>query len=138
MLAVADEDGYLPLHVVAGAGDDVDICNLLISAYPKATQVRDKQGMRPLDILEAGGGIEGQKERKNVGKIRDSIDKATSSYRRCYTCYTCGKDEDCSLKKCSACKYVSYCSVECQRKDWKKHKSVCKAKKALLAVPPKT
>lgn len=31
-----------------------------------------------------------------------------------------------NLKKCSNCKIVSYCSVDCQRKDWNDHKILCK------------
>ncbi|KAI9016881.1 hypothetical protein DFJ74DRAFT_678681 [Hyaloraphidium curvatum] len=30
-----------------------------------------------------------------------------------------------AYKKCSRCKLVSYCSKECQRKDWAEHKTVC-------------
>eukprot|EP00546_Thalassionema_frauenfeldii_P013307 CAMPEP_0178927822 /NCGR_PEP_ID=MMETSP0786-20121207/19461_1 /TAXON_ID=186022 /ORGANISM="Thalassionema frauenfeldii, Strain CCMP 1798" /LENGTH=473 /DNA_ID=CAMNT_0020603417 /DNA_START=8 /DNA_END=1425 /DNA_ORIENTATION=+ len=30
-----------------------------------------------------------------------------------------------NLKACSRCKVVLYCSVECQRKDWPKHKEQC-------------
>ena len=44
-----------------------------------------------------------------------------------------GKCEGCekefsSLRRCR-CHRVAYCSVECQRKDWPKHKDVCTAKK---------
>ena len=31
--------------------------------------------------------------------------------------------------KCAACKVRYYCAVECQRSDWKKHKSECKSQK---------
>ncbi|GMI42759.1 hypothetical protein TeGR_g13886 [Tetraparma gracilis] len=34
-------------------------------------------------------------------------------------------------KKCAACKAVRYCSADCQRGDWKRHKSVCKAVKRI-------
>ena len=37
-------------------------------------------------------------------------------------CQSCGKDAG---KKCTRCKHVSYCGVDCQRKDWKQHKKVC-------------
>ncbi|KLO19545.1 hypothetical protein SCHPADRAFT_992784 [Schizopora paradoxa] len=31
-----------------------------------------------------------------------------------------------TLKKCSGCKFVHYCSTECQRNDWKEHRMQCK------------
>ncbi|KAL8277272.1 hypothetical protein RQP46_010341 [Phenoliferia psychrophenolica] len=34
---------------------------------------------------------------------------------------------DSGLMKCSRCKWAEYCNSECQEKDWKKHKPVCKA-----------
>ena len=43
-------------------------------------------------------------------------------------CNTCGK-MDTNLKKCGACGRSWYCSQDCQRKDWKEHKKVCKALK---------
>lgn len=43
-------------------------------------------------------------------------------------CNCCAKKNDgIELKVCSKCKMVSYCSLECQKKDWKLHKSQCKA-----------
>jgi hypothetical protein len=36
----------------------------------------------------------------------------------------------CDLKRCSACHTVRYCSSECQKKDWRIHKKVCKHDKA--------
>ena len=38
-------------------------------------------------------------------------------------CGVCGVEGG---KKCAACEKAIYCSRECQRKDWKKHKVVCK------------
>ncbi|KAI0315470.1 hypothetical protein OF83DRAFT_352828 [Amylostereum chailletii] len=38
-----------------------------------------------------------------------------------------------SLRKCSACKMVRYCSQECQRAAWKNHKASCKLNETLLA-----
>ena len=42
-------------------------------------------------------------------------------------CEGCEKEFS-TLRKCR-CHQVAYCSVECQRKDWQKHKDVCSAKK---------
>ena len=45
-------------------------------------------------------------------------------------CRLCGKgnseDGRKGLLRCSRCLAVRYCSVECQRADWKEHKKVCK------------
>ena len=45
-------------------------------------------------------------------------------------CRLCGKgnsdDGGKGLLRCSRCLAVRYCSVECQRADWKEHKKVCK------------
>jgi hypothetical protein len=38
------------------------------------------------------------------------------------------------LGKCSGCEGVSYCSKDCQRADWPRHKAVCKAARK---QPPK-
>lgn len=45
-----------------------------------------------------------------------------------HTCFHCRKipSKGESFKVCSLCTSMHYCSVECQRKDWKAHKEVCK------------
>ena len=47
------------------------------------------------------------------------------------TCGGCekGESEDRKLKECSRCKTISYCSKECQRNDWPRHRPDCAAKK---------
>lgn len=50
-------------------------------------------------------------------------------------CASCQAPEGLAMKhkQCSACKAVYYCSVECQRVDWKAgHKNRCKELQALL------
>ncbi|KOS17479.1 N-lysine methyltransferase SMYD2 [Escovopsis weberi] len=47
-------------------------------------------------------------------------------------CRKCGKKDgggELSLKRCNRCKTTKYCSVECQKEDWKKHKQECQAAK---------
>jgi hypothetical protein len=41
-------------------------------------------------------------------------------------CSCCFKMLVSGQKKCSKCKQVTYCSEECQRKDWPKHKLDCR------------
>ena len=48
-------------------------------------------------------------------------------------CINCGK-KDVSTKRCSGCKFVRYCSVACQKANWKKHKLVCKAAQSSSGV----
>jgi serine/threonine protein phosphatase PrpC len=56
--------------------------------------------------------------------------KAATSPART-NCFTCGAaaPPKTNLKGCGACHAAFYCSVECQKKDWKKHKQVCSGTK---------
>ena len=47
-------------------------------------------------------------------------------------CVTCRKSVPAvaELKKCKACRVVYYCSKECQRADWPRHKRECSARRA--------
>ncbi|KAI0062450.1 ALDH-like protein [Artomyces pyxidatus] len=40
------------------------------------------------------------------------------------SCAQCGIS-DCPLRRCGKCRAVPYCSTECQKADWKSHKTVC-------------
>lgn len=39
-------------------------------------------------------------------------------------CFNCGKGGE--LMRCSRCRKARYCTAECQKTDWKKHKAACK------------
>jgi len=51
--------------------------------------------------------------------ITDKVEKE-SGRAKCVVCYKA------STKKCGRCNDASYCSRECQAKDWKTHKNSCK------------
>ncbi|EFY89272.1 MYND finger family protein [Metarhizium acridum CQMa 102] len=44
---------------------------------------------------------------------------------RCRSCGTAAAKDGGSLKKCMRCQVVKYCSTECQKEDWKKHRMEC-------------
>ncbi|KAI9030262.1 hypothetical protein DFJ74DRAFT_748020 [Hyaloraphidium curvatum] len=60
---------------------------------------------------------------------QEKADKATGL--RPHRILTCGAQcgassvDPATFQRCSRCKLVSYCSKECQRKDWARHKKVC-------------
>ena len=51
---------------------------------------------------------------------RDGISKKMN--RICERCFVRSQD----MKKCAGCTTAYYCSVVCQKQDWKKHKKMCK------------
>ncbi|KAM0086557.1 hypothetical protein ACKRZS_000977 [Fusarium odoratissimum] len=56
------------------------------------------------------------------------VPKMRNPVTRVERCRSCGKPEDqegVTLKKCSRCQRVKYCSGECQKRDWKKHRAEC-------------
>lgn len=59
-------------------------------------------------------------------KGEQAIGNTTSAAPQQALCATCKKHKT-EMKRCSQCKVVMYCSVECQSKDWKNgHKANCK------------
>jgi hypothetical protein len=48
-------------------------------------------------------------------------------------CAECSEEGGVSLKTCKACMSVQYCSAECQRNHWPKHKKQCKQRAAELS-----
>lgn len=58
-----------------------------------------------------------------VAHVQDMAAKKNS----CFGCSEAeSKNGQPSLQRCSKCRVAQYCSAECQKKDWKMHKQVCK------------
>lgn len=57
---------------------------------------------------------------------RKVIKRLLKQDRNCHLCF----NENAHLI-CSRCGYIRYCSAECQKKDWKRHKPICSALKRI-------
>ena len=59
----------------------------------------------------------------------ETTNELFDSFMECQSCHVKRKmfyrSDGVDLKQCSRCTLVSYCSVECQKKDWPIHKSTC-------------
>ncbi len=64
-----------------------------------------------------------------------SADVETDEMMRCASCGITDEGDGVELKKCTACKLVRYCGVECQRKHRPEHKRACKKRAAELRDP---
>ncbi|KAI0886802.1 uncharacterized protein GGS22DRAFT_117733 [Annulohypoxylon maeteangense] len=65
----------------------------------------------------------------NLLKTQDGSD--FNHIDKCRNCNATNNKQGGDLLKCSRCKEVFYCSPECQRKDWKKHRMECKPQDAV-------
>jgi hypothetical protein len=45
---------------------------------------------------------------------------------KCLNCQSFAQDVTIKFKACARCKIATYCSIECQKENWKIHKSECK------------
>lgn len=67
-----------------------------------------------------------------AGQMRDSaVSEALQQWNIVdvvikHGCVACGQTAN--TQKCARCKLTPYCSTTCQRTDWPKHKSICKAR----------
>ena len=73
-----------------------------------------------------------EKETEKKPKVTKTASDASS---RLSKCENCGKN-DLKLLKCR-CKKAAYCSLECQRKDYKFHKRICSGSAPVAPLPKK-
>src|SRR6218665_1278061 len=65
-------------------------------------------------------------------KVKDQNDAiADKSGELCVYC----RLENSKMKKCTKCKSAAYCSRECQRADWKRHKTECQTQELPSTLP---
>jgi hypothetical protein len=74
-----------------------------------------------------------------VGDVNSEIEStavvvAMCGLRNGEECYVCEKTaEEMQAMRCARCKKALYCSKECQKGDWKRHKAVCREQPAATA-----
>ncbi|KAJ7111642.1 hypothetical protein C8R43DRAFT_1159390 [Mycena crocata] len=71
-------------------------------------------------ILEAYAG----KPAPNISAKEEMDAKQQAGCHSCNASST--EDKPLTLRKCSGCKLVWYCSSECQHRDWRAHKKICR------------
>lgn len=88
-------------------------------AHPITRISSTKADSRPQDFIElAKELVADYDKKKEPGSSKDTTP----------TCKGCGSKEGKNsqeLKSCAKCKRAKYCSRECQKSDWKKHKTAC-------------
>lgn len=86
--------------------------------YQGTTQVGRRVAAKMLKEMSGMGNV-------TYGDVDKEIKTSSES------CSVCMKKTE-TMKRCSRCKNVRYCSVECQKEDWiKQHKEVCASIKLL-------
>jgi serine/threonine protein phosphatase PrpC len=89
--------------------------------YPDPTGLEEPmfRGDRPLEVDPIAA---------RLALLEKSKAAITTVRTNCFTCGAAAPPKT-NLKGCGACHAAFYCSVECQKKDWKKHKQVCSGTK---------
>ena len=88
----------------------------LVSDKTKRGTVLPENGL--LNIFDGGG---------KCFSVQIDDEPSSRSFSRTdldLLCFYC--QDEVASKRCSQCRYASYCSAECQRSDWKSHKATCK------------
>jgi len=91
----------------SGLQEDIQAATILASRY--VYFMRLQYGADDFGVLE----------------IEQLIQSTTNPNERCYN-PSCGNTSLQTLKRCSRCQVVLYCSVSCQRSHWPLHKKKCK------------
>ncbi|KAJ7086302.1 hypothetical protein C8R43DRAFT_311939 [Mycena crocata] len=81
-----------------------------------------------IDVTQLGRGVSSKNKKFHKSAItpaKDRRDRRDITKQICAGCMTL-TDTGGELLRCGRCKHTSYCSKECQRKDWPTHKPTCR------------
>jgi hypothetical protein len=84
-----------------------------------------------IDVAGRDGGEKAKERTRTTAAPTTDATKATTTTKpMTKECKFSSKKD--GVKKCGKCMSVSYCSRECQAKDWSEHKKVCGLKEARI------
>jgi len=123
--------GCCPLHEPVMSGDEAAVIFLLEHGADVHVGENDAQ-LTPAKLGMNRPSISRLISEYTTRKVRREMKKQPQK---------CGYCENVGDQKCSACRAISYCSAECQKKHWKEHKVRCKEvrneKLIIPTAPPK-
>lgn len=129
-----NKESIIPIPVFVKYSDTRNVVYDIIPAedlkdYDLSENIRKKA------VCLACGGGECTKMDCAIHFVCDSKECQIKHARQCpttkhHTCATCGNKNARLL--CSRCKRLSYCSSECQKTDWKRHKYECNKYAAII------
>ncbi len=119
-----DEDKALKCFVLAAAQGHMEAISGVIRIYLRRYDAEGPEHM--YNVMYYCRKYINLSETKEFDKA-DKEDVTRALSRLSSICRVCGKKGE-GCKYCSKCKCMYYCSVGCQRKDWKenRHKEECK------------
>ena len=151
-LNVNDIYGFTPLHYAAVARHERDELIGMLVVYGADPNKGNRFGERPLTILKAPKdpvdlhcveilvkhGKAKLEDKDHIQELRTSVETYGNKELAITVREAMPRDDkECEKcigpaeKKCSACSSVFYCSLACQKMDWKFHKGTCKKTKNL-------
>ena len=113
-------DGATALHHAVTSGF-IPCAQLLLSFHPNL-EIKDKGDMTAAQCAEAM--VQERPDDKRFQVLHNLF--ATLNVDERGKCAVCYKPLE-AAKRCGKCKAVVYCTVACQKADWKTHSKVCKA-----------
>ena len=121
VLVTHDDDNtcYTREHLLR-VGFDVDIHAPIMEDNTESQRKRRE----PLQLYMAGIITIKIRDDWNWSSVREAI---LSKRPPDTSCFVCGKSMN--IRWCTHFKSVTYCSKQCQKKHWKKHKKICQSLK---------
>lgn len=118
------------IFAVAVIKGDIEIVKALIKIAlpgPKSNALKQAQTKGRWDIVKVflEAGIQDQNAQALLNSIEEFGSQKDLRYDRCSSCKISRKET--ILRLCGGCKIARYCSPECQKADWKVHKTLCTA-----------